>query len=138
MEPKAQPKPTNPLREHALGFIRISGYMLAGAAILFLVLLPFTPHSAAYYLTAAAVGVASFPLLWRHWHRPNNFLFTATIMLVLLSRAFAERAFFPDLGSISWLLLLQFLSLYFVAEFALIYIFRHRLRESINQHSTVA
>ena len=138
MEPKAQPQSANPLREHALGFIRISGYMLVGAAILFLVLLPFTPHSVAYWLTAAAVGAASFPLLWRHWHRPNNFLFTAIIMLLVISRTFAERAFFPDLGGISWLLLLQFLSLYFVVEFALVYIFRHRLRESINQHSTVA
>lgn len=133
MEIGAQPKPANPLRAHALCLIRASGYISAGAAVLFLASLPFTPHSPAYWATAAATGAASFPLLWRHWRRPSNLLLSAIIILLLISSSEAERAFFPDrAGSISWLLLAQFLCLYLVAELSLVYCFRRRLRESID------
>jgi hypothetical protein len=142
MDPIAQPKAANPLKDHALGVIRMSGYIAATASILFLASLPFTPHSAAqwaYWFTALATGVAGFALLRRHWCRPNNFLFIAIIMLLIFSRAGAERAFFPELrGSISWPLLMQFLCLYFVAELSLVYVFRRRILESINRQSTVA
>jgi hypothetical protein len=139
MEPSSQPTSPNPLREHALGMIWIGPYMIPATLVIFVALLSFTPQAAAYWLVAAAVAVVSFPFLWRHWCRPNGSLFMVIVVLVVASRSFAESALLPDItGGVSWLLLVQFLCVYVFTMFSLVRLFRHRLLESINRHSTAA
>lgn len=139
MQTNTPPKATNPLGEHAFGLIRASGYLSAAGATLFLATLSFTPHSLGYWCTAAAGGAVTFPLLWRYWCRPDHFLFLAIIMLLALSRSSAERAFFPGLrGCLPWPLFVQYFGLYFCVELSLVFVFRRRLRESVERHSTIA
>jgi hypothetical protein len=139
MQPNEQPHPGNPLKEHALLFIRISGYISGTSALLFLASFPFAPHSLEYWFTAAAVGAVNFPLLWRHWCRPNMFLFCAIIFLLTTSNSQAKRAFFPNTASdFLWPLFLQYICLYMFVQFSLVYLFRHRLVRSINRQSAVA
>src|SRR5688500_18305858 len=133
MQPNTQSHPTNPLKEHALLFIGISGYMSIASAVLFLTLLPFARQLLAYWVTAAAMGLVNFPLLWRHWRRPNMLLFFAIISLLTMSYLVAGDTLFPGAGGeISWPLRGQFLCVYVFVQFSLVYLFRKRLLKSLN------
>ena len=127
------------MRPQAGAIIRIAPYLVILAAVLFITSLPFTPRSVPFLLVAVIGGAISFSLTWLYWRRPSAFLSFASTMLVVFSHSIAEHTFFPRIPfGQSWLLLLQFLSAYFFVQLSLTFIFRHRLRESINSQSTVA
>ena len=116
------------MKNHVSGIIAISPILLFATIVVFYYSLSRVPHSPGFWITAACLGLAAFPVMWHYWHNPSSSFFTFIVMVPLMIAFISRTLFLPRAYNDSGWAFVQFLAIYYFVFVGLVFAFQKRLR----------
>ena len=122
-------------QSHAFRVIRLSPFIAAATAILYIVSCAHVPFSATYQLVAVFTAAVSFALLCSYWRNPSVGLFVAQILIPGFASSLAQDFIFDSRHPMLWFTA-QFFYVWGFVLTSLVFLFRRRMQAWIDNAAT--